>query len=70
MGTQSTLSEGINVLIFDKQTTDTAADTRRPAMVHKAGQKEAASWEDHSKAVRTAQEATGYEICVIDAVYL
>jgi hypothetical protein len=41
------------MLIFNKQTTDTAADTRQPAMERKAGQMEEASWEDHKEEART-----------------
>jgi hypothetical protein len=41
------------MLIFNKQTTDTAADTRQPAMERKAGQMEEDSWEDHKEEART-----------------
>jgi hypothetical protein len=54
MGTQSILSQDHQVLILVKQTMDTAADTRRPAMERKAGQKEEASWEDRNKGAKTA----------------
>lgn len=64
MGRQGSLPEDGNRLTLDKQATDTAADTRQPAMERKAGQKEEVSWEDHSKEARTVQEAAGYEACV------
>jgi hypothetical protein len=41
------------MLIYNKQTTDTAADTRQPAMERKAGQMEEASWENHKEEART-----------------
>jgi len=58
------LSEGDRVLISNKQTTDTAAvaDTPQPAMEHKAGQKEEASWEDHNKEAKIALAEAEYEI--------
>lgn len=50
------------MLIFNKQTTDTAAaaDTRQPAMERKAGQMEEASWEDHKEGARTPQAEAKY----------
>ncbi len=41
------------MLILNKQTTVTAADTRQPATERKAGQMEEASWEDHKEEART-----------------
>lgn len=49
------------MLINNKQTTDTAADTPQPAMARKAGQKEEALWEDHSKAARILLAEAEYD---------
>jgi len=48
------------MLIFNKQTTDTAADTRQPAMERKAGQTEEALWEDHKEEARTPRAEAKY----------
>lgn len=64
MGTKRTLSEFCYKLIIVKQTTDTPADTQQPTMERKVGQMEEASWEVHSKEVRTVLEAARYAICV------
>ena len=48
------------MLIFNKQTTDTAADTRQPAMERKAGQMEEALWEDHKEGARTPRAEAKY----------
>jgi hypothetical protein len=71
-GYGSTHSESHKMLTGVKPTTDTAAvaaDIRQPAMERKAGEKEEASWENHSKEARTVQEAAEYEICIQSTIH-